>query len=85
MRARHKSWQSDRPLKKSSRRVVWFQGKGSIRLEFLDGERRINWFYTDEANATRDYEAFIAGDLTTKMLHDKLHRTREERFPLPGK
>lgn len=61
-RAYHKGWQSDRPLKRHSRRVKWFEGGGSIRLMFEDGLGRSNRFYTDKAKATADYEAFIAGE-----------------------
>lgn len=62
MRSYHKGWQSDRPLKRDSRRVKWYQGGGSIRLEFEDGLGRSNRFYTDRELATQHYEAFIAGE-----------------------
>lgn len=65
-RAYHKSWQSDRPLKRMSRRVRWYEGRAgetlSIRLNFEDGYGSSNRFYSDRDAATRDYESFIAGE-----------------------
>lgn len=65
-RSYHKGWQSDRPLKRMSRRVRWYQGligeTVSIRLNFEDGYGSSNRFYNDLGSATRDYEGFIAGE-----------------------
>lgn len=65
-RSYHKGWQSDRPLKRWSRRVRWFEGRYgdmlSIRLNFSDGYGESNRFYDDREAATRDYEGFIAGE-----------------------
>ena len=72
MRAYHKSWQDKRPG--FTKRVRWYQGQAgetlSIRLHFEDyGEHRAcNRFYTDHGEATRDYETFIAGEVTVKEL-----------------
>lgn len=73
MRAYHKGWQEHRPLRKESRRVKWYQGNEplSIRLMFEGDHRRVNVFYTDIAKATEDYEAFIAGTLTTKQITER--------------
>ena len=72
MRAHHKSWQSDRPLKRDSRRVRWFQGNVggqlSIRLNFEDGDGSCNRFYTSKEEANAEYEAFIAGELSVREL-----------------
>lgn len=66
MREYHKGWQSDRPLTRDSRRVKWYEGKvgeaTSIRLEFSDAFGALNRFYTDRDEATKVYEAFIAGE-----------------------
>lgn len=71
-RGYHKSWQSDRPLKRYSRIAKWYQGRDgdliSIRIKFDDGYRSVNKFYSDAESATRDYEAFIAGTVTVKDL-----------------
>lgn len=63
-RAYHKSWQSDRPMKKETKRVRWFQGRGlQIRLCFEDQFGRTNRFYPEDGvEATKAYEAFIAGE-----------------------
>lgn len=73
MRAFHKSWQNKRPG--WTRRVRWYQQTLpylSIRLNFIDFDehRECNRFYTDRDEATRDYEAFIAG-ATVKEMMDK--------------
>ena len=70
MRSIHKAWQSDRPMKKTTRRVRWYQNTTgndnlSIRLKFDDQYGEINRFYDDRATATKVYEAFIAGEFTT--------------------
>lgn len=70
MRIYHKSWQSDRPLKTTSRRVKWYQGDGDIRLEFMDPLRKVNHITTDRDEATRLYESFISGDLDTADILD---------------
>jgi hypothetical protein len=63
MRVYTKSWQDRRP--EWRRRVRWFEGQDplSIRLKFtdLDEGRERNGFYRDREEATRAYEAFIAG------------------------
>jgi hypothetical protein len=90
MRAYHKGWQSDRPLKRTSRRVKWYEGevagKLSIRLEFLDEDLKMNEFYYDREKATADFEAFVAGTLTcaevlrrhSGRMRELLNNTREE-------
>jgi hypothetical protein len=71
MRAYHKGWQSDRPMKRTTRRVKWYQnstGDGpdlSIRLKFDDQYGEVSDYFTDRAEATARYEAFIAGEFST--------------------
>jgi hypothetical protein len=78
MRAYHKSWQSDRPLKPDSRRVKWYRPGDpdeTIRLEFMDEFGKVNCYYATEAEATASYEAFIAGEVSVIVLLDEKERT----------
>jgi hypothetical protein len=73
-RSYHKGWQSDRPLKRDSRRVKWYQGMIgdmlSIRLNFSDEIGAVNLFYSDKDLAQNDYERFIRGEVEVIDLMD---------------
>ena len=74
MRSYHKGWQSDRPLKPTSRRVNWYepgQSDETIRLEFMDEYGKVNQFYDTFAKATYAFEGFIAGRFTTLDIRDE--------------
>jgi len=68
MRTRYKSWQSDRPLKVNSRRVVMFKPDvpvGSWRLEFLDENGKANAFFSTKDLAEVMFEAYKKGNYTS--------------------
>lgn len=66
MRSYRKGWQSDRPLKRYSRRAKWYEGDGSIRLSLSDGYYDMNHFFTDREEADAMYEAFIRGEINAR-------------------
>lgn len=68
-RAYLKGWQDKRPG--WTCRVRWLEGYETVRLEFTDPTGKCSRVYnkvTEHGQASRDYEAFIAGDLTVEMI-----------------
>jgi hypothetical protein len=72
-RALHKVWQSDRPLKPSSRRVKFYKAPEGVttRLEFMDAHGKVNCYYDTPEEAQAAYEQFRDDeDLTTNELRN---------------
>lgn len=69
-RGLHKAWQDVRPG--WTRRVRWYVGNSydisPIRLNFVDPEGECNMYYHTPDQATVDYDAFKAGELTVMQL-----------------
>lgn len=74
-RAYHKGWQSDRPLKPTSRKVKWYRGE-TTRLQFEDTTGKIHRVYKSVEVATSVYESYIAGDF------DAVHAPYEEEVDM---
>jgi hypothetical protein len=54
-----------------TRRLRWYEGQGSdIRIEFTDELRQANRFYTHQADAQRDADAFRAGASVKQIIDE---------------
>lgn len=87
MRGLHKTWRNGRGGQ-WTHRARWYRGPASeptnIRIRFEGDHRQVDWYYSDEAKAQRDWDDFIAGTLTTKMLSDRWVAGRANVDPVRG-
>jgi len=65
MRVILKAWQSDRPMKRDSRRVRGYEGSTfddpQFRLEFIDENGKVNFFSNSRIKISSMYDDFRAG------------------------
>lgn len=83
MRTYHKSWQSERPMTRTTRRVKMYVGEFDVRLKFEDEFGVVNTYHDvcDQSftmlnnEAQELWDAFKRGGITTQGIRDRMRAT----------